>query len=63
MSAQSGGGQEYIYTSIVNNIHKENIGLVMAGLVKRSRRDYYYRGKGYWQNDIWDEKRRQSLFY
>ena len=28
---QSGNGQEYIYTSIVNNIHRENIGLVIAG--------------------------------
>ena len=50
------GGQEYIYTSIVNNIHKENI--TFNRLVKQdtSRRDYYYRGKNYWQNDIWDEK-------
>ena len=53
---QSGAGQEYIYTSIVNNIHKENIGLVIAGWSRASRRDYYYRGKAYWQNDIWDEK-------
>ena len=28
---QSGAGQEYIYTSIVNDINKENIGLVIAG--------------------------------
>ena len=53
---QSGAGQEYIYTSIVNNIHKENIGLVIAGWSRACRRDYYYRGKGHWQNDIWDEK-------
>ena len=53
---QSGVGQEYIYTSIVNNINRKNIGLVIAGWSRASRRDYYYRGKGYWQNDLWDEK-------
>ena len=25
-------------------------------MVNTSRRDYYYRGKNHWQNDIWDEK-------
>ena len=53
---QSGAGQEYIYTSIVNNINRKNIGLVIAGWSRASRRDYYYLGKEYWQNDIWDEK-------
>ena len=53
---QSGVGQEYIYTSIVNNINRENIGLVIAGWSRASRRDYYYHGKNHWQNDLWDEK-------
>ena len=53
---QSGAGQEYIYTSIVNNINRENIGLVIAGWSRASRRDYYYQGKSYWHNDTWDEK-------
>tara|TARA_B100000902_G_C26955579_1_gene737989 strand:- start:32 stop:718 length:687 start_codon:yes stop_codon:yes gene_type:complete len=52
---QSGAGQEYIYTSIVNNINKENIGLVIAGWSRACRRDYYYYDKGYWQNEIWDK--------
>ena len=52
---QSGAGQEYIYTSIVNNINKENIGLVIAGWSRASRRDYYYYDKGFWQNEVWDK--------
>jgi hypothetical protein len=59
---QSGAGQEYIYTSIVNNINKENIGLVIAGWSRASRRDYCYRDKGHWNNDIWDEKGDNNYF-
>ena len=39
---QSGAGQEYIYNSLVRNINAKNIGLVIAGWSRASRRDYYY---------------------
>lgn len=59
---QSGTGQEYIYTSIVNNIHKDNIGLVIVGWSRASRRDYWYFGQNYWKNDPWDEKGDNKYF-
>ena len=59
---QSGAGQEYIYSSIVKNINKKNIGLVMAGWSRASRRDYFYMNKNYWHNDNWDEKGDSKYF-
>tara|TARA_Y100000114_G_C11750358_1_gene323951 strand:- start:1320 stop:2003 length:684 start_codon:yes stop_codon:yes gene_type:complete len=53
---QSGAGQEYIYNSIVRNINAKNIGLVIAGWSRASRRDYYYVNRNYWHNDLWDDK-------
>ena len=53
---QSGAGQEYIYNSLVRNINAKNIGLVIAGWSRASRRDYYYVNRNYWHNDLWDDK-------
>ena len=58
---QSGAGQEYIYTSIVNNIHRENIGLVIA-VGQELVVEIIITVKNHWQNDL-GTKRRQSLFY
>ena len=49
---------------LLKNINAKNIGLVLAGWSKDIHlKDYYYSNKCWWYNEMWDEKRRQSLFY
>ena len=52
---KSGQGQEYIYTSVLEEIHKHDsndIGLVVAGWSTAPRRDYYDKNK--WWAIRWD---------
>ena len=55
----SGQGFEYIYQSILRNINIKDIGLVIVGWTKASRRDYYdwdkKNNKEIWQNALWDQ--------
>ena len=55
----SGHGFEYIYQSILRNINIKDIGLVVVGWTKASRRDYYdwdkKNNKEIWQNALWDQ--------
>lgn len=59
----SGSGQEYIYSSILDKLSTINlseVGLVIAGWSRASRRDYANYDR--WNNNIWDEKGDNKYF-
>ena len=60
----SGHGQEYIYSSILDKLgtlDKEDVGLVIAGWSRASRRDW--KTHDLWHSNKWDEKVITNILY